>query len=123
MADHACSMLPQHVLIVEDDVMVALDAEHLLERLGIPRIRRTVRVTEALEALRTQAFDFGVLDINLGGETVFPVADAMIARGIPFVFASGYGRLPSMASRFAHVPLLAKPYDGDLLRDAMLAER
>ncbi|MEJ6401543.1 response regulator [Yoonia sp. 2307UL14-13] len=115
-------MLPQNVLIVEDDVLVALDAEHLLERLGIRQTRRAVRLTEALEVLRMQAFDFGILDVNLGGETVFPVADAMIARGIPFVFASGYGRLPAMASRFAHVPLLAKPYDGDLLRDAMLAE-
>src|SRR5262249_477527 len=78
------------VLVVEDDYLVAMDIVRALERAGAEVIGPAPAVEAALDALEQTAPDGAILDINLGGEMAFPVADALLARGVPFVFATGY---------------------------------
>ncbi|WP_035485701.1 response regulator [Geminicoccus roseus] len=96
------------VLIAEDEPVVALFLEDLLLELGC-RVVVTTGLAQAVQAARSETIDVAILDINLNGEQSYPAAAALLARGIPFGFASGYGpegRDPS----FADVPVLAKPY-------------
>ncbi len=80
----------RRVLVVEDEVMVAMYVEELLSDLGYESVVVATGLDQALSLAREAAFDFAVLDINLGGRLSFPVADVLRARGIPFLFASGY---------------------------------
>ena len=79
------------VLVVEDEVMVAMYVEDLLGELGYDSVVVATGLDQALSLAHEAAFDFAVLDINLNGRLSFPVADVLRARGIPFLFASGYG--------------------------------
>jgi len=78
-------------LVVEDEVMVAMYVEELLADLGYDTVAVATGLDQALSLARDGTFDFAVLDINLNGCLSFPVADLLRARGIPFLFASGYG--------------------------------
>ena len=97
------------VLLVEDEGLVALLIEDLLIDLGCEVVGSCGSIRAALEWLEQAATapDGALLDVNLGGELVYPVAEVLAARGIPFAFATGYGVLPD--SRFMGVPVLAKP--------------
>lgn len=114
------------ILVVEDEVLVAQLLADQLEDLGCEVVGPAGRVSEALEVLAAEAVDAAVLDVNIAGEKVFPVADALAARGVPFVFATAYGAL-GVAPRHADRAVLDKPYhDRDLehaLRSALLAPR
>ncbi len=81
----------RRVLVVEDEVLVAMYVEELLTELGYDTVSVATGLDQALSLAREAAFDFAVLDINLNGRLSFPVADVLRARGIPFLFASGYG--------------------------------
>jgi CheY-like chemotaxis protein len=99
------------VLVVEDEFLIALDLEHLLERHGFRVLGPAATVAEALRLLERGATpDVALLDMNLRGEMVTPVAEALRARGVPFVLASAYARaqLPS-AAVLAGVPNVGKP--------------
>ncbi|MFG5380803.1 HWE histidine kinase domain-containing protein [Yoonia sp. R2-816] len=113
---------PDRVLIVEDNIIIGLDAETLLQRIGVEETIIVPGVAEALEALTQADFDFVVLDINLGAETSFPVADKLLEKEVPFVFASGYGKVPDMAEKYADIPILTKPYDEAELRKAIATD-
>src|SRR5215211_4396630 len=78
-------------LVVEDEVMVAMYVEELLADLGYDTVAVATGLDQALSLARDGAFDFAVLDINLNGRLSFPIADVLRVRGIPFLFASGYG--------------------------------
>src|SRR6266508_2102587 len=69
-------------------------------------------VDEALEAAKTATFDVAILDINLNGQTIVPVAEALDARGMPFVFATGYGDV-GLPEAFRNRPMLKKPFQMD----------
>ena len=69
--------------------------------------------------LAVDSFDAAVLDVNLSGETSFEVADEMVERGLPFVFATGYGETIALPDRFGTVPVVSKPYDSAALRMAL----
>lgn len=104
--------LGPRVLLVEDEPLVAMMMEDLLTDLGCARVETFAALGPAMSWLERQAAppDGAVLDVNLGGgETVFPLAAALRDRGVPFVFATGYGVLPS--SGFADAPLILKPVD------------
>jgi CheY-like chemotaxis protein len=102
------------VLIAEDEFLVSLLLEEELRSLGCSIVGPFKRVAEAVAASRSQAFDFAILDVNLGGEMIYPLADELEARNVPFIFTSGYGSM-SLPERFrAHV-CLTKPYDGAAL--------
>jgi CheY-like chemotaxis protein len=99
------------IAIVEDEHVVATSLARMLEILGAVIVGPVPTVARALALLRATArIDGAVVDLNLRGVMAFPVADALIARGVPFVFATGYGKsvIPEF---YGTVPVLQKPYD------------
>ena len=99
------------ILIVEDEAMVALMVEDLLEDLGCEVAASFPDISRALSWLSAPhlEIDGAVLDVNLGGETVFPVADALLAQGTPFGFLTAYSAVPQAKTYDARV--LHKPVD------------
>jgi len=110
----------RRVLLVEDDGLVAMLVEDMLDELGFVSIGNPGSVSEALAALAQGGFDIAILDVNLNGERVFPVADALIEDGRPFVFATGFGAadIPEM---YRCWPVAAKPFRLDDLETALNA--
>lgn len=104
----------KRVLVVEDDAMVCIMLEDMLGELGYIIAAQAARIDGALEALRTGEFDLAILDINVGGEAISPVAEALAARGTPFVLATGDDErgLPEL---YRDRPMLAKPFRIDRL--------
>lgn len=107
------------VMIVEDEALVAMMVEDLLGDLGCEIVGSFGVVDDALAFLDRDppAMDGAVLDVNIGGEMVFPVAEQLQRRGVPFVFATGYGDLPRKG--FERVEVIAKPINVDALRLAV----
>ncbi len=106
----------RRVLILEDEVLLAMNLQDMLTDLGHQVMGIATRVDKALTLAHDGDFDFAILDINVAGTLSFPVADILRARGIPFIFASGYGARDVGAYGCNHV--LSKPYE---LRDLDLA--
>ncbi|GGZ05951.1 HWE histidine kinase domain-containing protein [Novosphingobium colocasiae] len=106
-------------LIVEDNVIIAMEAEDLLRSFGFRDCRIAGSVAEALHQIRDGEVSFAMLDVNLGKETSDAVAAELIAQGTPFIFASGYGERLSTTSRFGNVPMVTKPYNERDLRGAV----
>jgi len=106
------------VLIVEDEALVAMLLEDMLRGMGCVVVGPAPSVHAAIESARHADFDLALLDLNLRGEEVFPVADILGARDIPFVFVTGYGALRLPEPYIGH-PTLAKPFDMNRLRDAV----
>ncbi|MCY7354175.1 MAG: response regulator [Lysobacter sp.] len=107
------------VLIVEDEMCLAMMLEDILMDAGYD-VRKAARVPGALQLVDSERFDAAILDINLAGKQVFPVADALTDRGIPFLFTSGYGDNGVPAEYCKH-RMLQKPYDLDQLQAALTA--
>ena len=112
-------MRPTRVLVVEDEALAALVLEDLLADLGCEVVASFAQLAPALRWLAEQPAppDGAVLDVNLGGEVVVPLAEALEARRVPFAFATGYSVLPD--ARFAAAPLLQKPLDLPRLAEAV----
>jgi DNA-binding response OmpR family regulator len=102
---------PFRVLVVEDEFLVSLLLEEELRSLGCTIVGPFKRLAEASAASHREDFDLAILDINLDGEMVYPLADELAVRRVPFVFVSGYDS-PSLPDRFRGHPCIAKPYDG-----------
>jgi CheY-like chemotaxis protein len=105
----------RRVLIVEDDVMIRMLIEDMLGDLGFAVAAQAAKVHEALAAVSSTAIDVAILDVSLNGETTGPVAEALAARGTPFVFATGYGE-HGLPAQFRNRPLLKKPFQIDGLK-------
>ena len=97
------------VLIVEDEVMVLMMLEDIMSALGHEIFNTASNFDDGLAAAKTGKFDIALLDINLNGELSFPIAVVLRERGIPFVFASGYGRA-GLVEGFAGAPIIKKPF-------------
>ena len=97
----------KRVLIVEDDAMIGMMMREILSEHGLFAVGPCCTVAEALAASGGE-FDCAILDLNLGGDSVYPVAASLVERNIPFAFVTGYGR-ESIDSKFAQVPVLQKP--------------
>ena len=110
----------KRVLLVEDDGLVAMLVEDMLDELGFACIGNPGSVSEALAALSAGGFDVAILDVNLNGERVFPVADALVDDGVPFVFATGYGAA-DIPEAYRRWPVAAKPFRLDDLEAALNA--
>ena len=108
----------RHVLLVEDNMIIAMDGEDALRDLGAD-VTTAATTARAREALQQHPVDLAVLDFNLGAETSMPVADLLAEQGIPFLFATGYGDGLELPDRFADVTLVKKPYSGATLAQAM----
>jgi CheY-like chemotaxis protein len=109
---HAAAAARTRVLVVEDELMIRMLLEDMLGELGYTVAAQAARVEEALDAAKNAAFDVAILDVNLNGQTVVPVAEALDARGMPFVFATGYGDV-GLPEAFRNRPMLKKPFQMD----------
>jgi DNA-binding response OmpR family regulator len=97
------------VLVVEDEYLVSALIKEMLELAGCIVVGPVPRLSDALDAVDHESCDAAVLDVNLAGERVDPVAEALSARDVPFMFLTGYstGVLPA---KFDHRPLVRKPF-------------
>ena len=100
----------RRVLVVEDSMIIALDTEECLLALGALEVAVEGTVAGALAAMAAGAFDFALLDFNLGSESSEPVAAALRERGIPFWLATGYGEMAAQVEAIGARGLLVKPY-------------
>jgi CheY-like chemotaxis protein len=112
-------MSAQHsILIVEDEPLIAMMLEDFLESLG-HSVRATCdSVQDALSVTDKGGFDLAILDVNLKGENVWPVAHRLKTQGIPFVLATG-GHVDPPPAEFASVPVIEKPYTVDRVSPAL----
>lgn len=106
---------PLKILLVEDQMLIAMDVESMLENNGIERIETATSSAMAIEKLKAYLPDIAILDINLGSDTSIPVARELHKRGIPFMFATGYADGVMVPEEFSHAPIIRKPYDEDAL--------
>ena len=104
------------VLVVEDEALVSMLVEDMLTDLGCTIVGPAAEIEEALRLAGAADIDAALLDVNLGGRPIFPVADALKARGVPFAFASGYGEA-GLTEDHKGATVLQKPFrEADLRR-------
>ncbi len=115
---NSTEMPGQRVFLVEDEIMIRMLLEDMLDELGYEVAAQAARIDEALDTAQTGEFDLAILDVNVNGHSIGPVADAIAARGIPFVFATGYGER-GLPEAYRDRPALKKPFQVDGL-DQML---
>jgi two-component sensor histidine kinase len=108
-----------HVLLLEDNLIVALEAEDLLRALGAASITTVSSIAGAISLCDSKSFDFAVLDINLGFENSLGFADRLRSAKVPFVFASGYGDHSAAGDSRISELIVAKPYDRESLSSAI----
>ena len=108
------------ILVVEDELMIRMLLEDMLGELGYTVAAAAANMNEALEAAKNADFDLAILDVNLNGEPVSPVADALVARGVPFVFATGYGE-HGLPEPYRGRPTLKKPFQLEGLEQMLLS--
>lgn len=108
----------KRILLVEDEILVAAMVVDMLVGLGATVIGPATTLAKGLSLAETEEFDAAVLDINLRGERIDPVADLLEARGIPMLFATGYGAAAGDHRKDAHV--IDKPYTQERLASALL---
>lgn len=101
---------PRTALVVEDNMLIAMEAEEILRDLGYDDCHVCGSVKSALRLIDEHPITFALLDINLGSETSEEVAATLMARGTPFIFASGYNDYPELAQDLTDVPVVTKPY-------------
>ena len=111
---------PRTILIVEDEPLIAMMLEDFLESLGHIVKASCDNVADALKAVALNGFDIAILDVNLKGENVWPVAAELRQRGVPFVLASG-GHVEPPPPEFAGAPLIEKPFTIDRVTPALEA--
>jgi two-component SAPR family response regulator len=109
---------PLAVLVVDDEALIAMVLEDLLRHLGCEVIGPAGDVSSAIDLIGNgdRALDGAILDVNLRGELVYPVADALQSRGVPFVFVSGYADY-GIDPRYAAIPAMAKPFPAKMIDD------
>lgn len=109
------------VLIVEDNMIIAIDEEFAMTEMGFKRVELATSVATALQIIARGIVDFAVLDVNLGVENSEPIAEELARIGVPFIFASGYDQgLDRLTAKF-NAPLLKKPFTSDGLIEAVRA--
>ena len=106
------------ILIVEDEMLVAMNIEDMLLDLGHEVAGLASRLEPALALAAEGRFDIAMLDVNLAGQQSFPVAAILASRGIPFLFATGYG-VKGVAEDYRSYPVLQKPFNANDLEQAL----
>jgi PAS domain S-box-containing protein len=113
------SLADMRLLVVEDELLVSMLIQEILGELGATVAGPYGRLADGLAAAKAERFDGAILDLNLAGESADPLADLLLARGVPFVFITGYQR-ESIDRRYANVPVLQKPIDAAALESVLL---
>ena len=115
------AMRGNRIMLVEDEALVAMAMAEFLVSLGCTVVGPFSRCPDAMAAIEADEIHAAVLDVNLGSGMVYPLADALQERGVPFIFVTGYGK-ESIAPRFAGVPVLQKPVERQMLQRAFSLE-
>lgn len=112
--------MAQHrsILIVEDEPLIAMMLEDFLDSLGHRVAGSCDSVSDALAKVEAGGFDLAIIDVNLNGEQIWPVADRLADRGIPYVLATG-GHIEPPPPRHAGAPVLSKPFTLDAIEPAL----
>jgi DNA-binding NtrC family response regulator len=112
--EHEVTSTSNRILIAEDEFLVSLLLEQDVTSAGYCVAGPFNNFTEALDAVRRGGFDLALLDINMHGHMAYPLADELLARGVPFIFMSGYGA-HDLPERFRTCPRISKPYEAKSL--------
>jgi CheY-like chemotaxis protein len=118
MTDADRSLSGLRVFAVEDETLIAMMLEIMLEELGCKVVGVAGTLPRALAQIETMDIDAAILDVNIGGEKVYPVADALAVRGVPFVFCTGYAAT-GIAEPYRDRIVLDKPYSKIALAKAL----
>jgi CheY-like chemotaxis protein len=108
----------RNILVVEDEMLILLVLEEIMIENGCASVKLASSVSQALGLIASNSFDAATLDLNLNGVESFPVADALEARGVPFVFMTGYSA-GILNDRFSGHPILQKPFKEPALIGAL----
>jgi CheY-like chemotaxis protein len=106
------------ILVVEDEYLIRMLMEDMLADLGYDLAAAVGTMAEASEQAASNHFDLAVLDVNLDGIEIFPVADILAKRGVPFVFVTGYGE-GSLPEKYRGRPALQKPFQSEQLKSTL----
>ena len=107
----------KHIFVVEDEVIVSIMLEDMLNELGATVVGPAGTLSEALAIASTEHIDAAVLDVNLRGERIDPVAELLQRHGVRFIFATGYGQ--GIGTAPAGAPVIDKPYTKEALARAL----
>lgn len=106
------------ILVVEDEYLIRMLLEDMLSDLGYEIAGAVGTIAEASDLATKAQFDVAILDVNLDGKEIYPVADILSSRGVPFIFVSGYGE-GSLAEPYRGRPSLQKPFQAEQLETAL----
>jgi CheY-like chemotaxis protein len=110
----------KRVLIVEDELMIRMLLQDMLADLGHTLAGEAGRIDEAVALAKEGEFDVAILDVNLNGQPILPVVEILVERGLPFVFATGYGQR-GVPEPYRQTPTLQKPFQSEALAQAIEA--
>ena len=116
MSDSTTAM--PRVLVVEDEYLIRMLLEDMLADLGYAVAEAVGSMAEASQLATAGMFDIAILDVNVDGEQIYPVADILAQRGLPFVFVTGYGE-GSLPAKYRSRPALQKPFQSEQLRTTL----
>lgn len=108
------------ILIVEDEVIIAMDLEDIVGEIGADIAATCHSLPTAMQLAESLECDAAILDVDVNGQAVFPVAEKLRERGIPFLFSTGHFPLTNITDRFADTPICPKPVNQRNLRIALL---
>lgn len=109
----------RRILVVEDESLVAMLLETILEDMGCVPVGPASTIDEGLERAAEGGLDAALLDVNVGGRQIFPVAQALKDAGVPFVFSTGYGE-GGLPDEWRGQPTIQKPFTEGAVRDALM---
>jgi DNA-binding NtrC family response regulator len=105
------AMIARRVLILEDSLIIAMEAEEILHEIGMDTVEIASNLEQAIVAINADSYDFALLDVNLGEGMSFGFARMLMERGIRFGFVTGYSTTQDFPADMQQVPLLVKPFD------------
>ena len=106
------------VLVVEDEMMIAMLIEDMLDEFGCKLVGPATNVPRALELIGKESIEVAVLDLNLDGQDTYAIADALQRKNVPFIFATGYGST-GLRQEYGNRPVLQKPFQARDLETAL----
>ena len=108
----------RRVLVVEDEMMIAMLIEDMLEEFGCTLVGPATTVPRALDLIAKENVEIAVLDLNLDGQDTYAIADALRQKNVPFIFATGYGST-GLRQEYGNRPVLQKPFQAQALESAL----
>ena len=110
----------KRVLVVEDEAAIAMLLEDMLLDFGCEIVGPAARLATALDLAQRETFDIAILDVNVAGEPIYPVAEALVEKGVPLIFSTGYGGA-GIKVPFRGRPVVQKPFSQSDLKRTLLA--